>query len=127
MTDNLYQQLADNRGEQIVIIEKDAINNADQIKLIELREQEREILKKLNAGPFVLEKQWTQSTNIARTKYIPEQSILEVEFNNGGIYHYADFPEDKWKELLLTDSIGTFLARRIKGVHLSQQIQSATI
>ena len=116
MSEKIYQQLAINRGDQIAILEKETITDADQKHFIELRKKESDLITELNQViPEILEKQWTESSNIARTKYIPEEGILEIEFRNGGIYQYSGFPMTLWNELLATPSIGTFIAKKVKG------------
>lgn len=55
------------------------------------------------------------SSNVAAIRYDPEQSLLEVEFLNGGRYQYYDVPEHVAQAFEQADSKGGFLARSIKG------------
>lgn len=40
---------------------------------------------------------------------------LQVEFNNGSIYQYADVEQQTWESVQTTDSIGKFYNSQIKG------------
>ena len=41
--------------------------------------------------------------------------ILEVEFKNGSRYRYRDIPHEIYRNMQNSDSIGSFLAKEIKG------------
>jgi hypothetical protein len=55
------------------------------------------------------------STNVAAARYDPDSMILEVEFHNGGRYHYYDVPQHVALGFEQADSKGQFLAASIKG------------
>ncbi|WP_204361113.1 KTSC domain-containing protein [Achromobacter insolitus] len=55
------------------------------------------------------------SSNVAAIRYDSEQSLLEVEFLNGGRYQYYDVPEHVAQALEQAESKGGFLAQSIKG------------
>lgn len=55
------------------------------------------------------------SSNIAAIRYDAEQSLLEVEFLNGGRYHYYDVPEQIAQAFEQAESKGVYLAQSIKG------------
>jgi hypothetical protein len=55
------------------------------------------------------------SSNIVKIKYYEDNYILEVEFQNGGIYHYYDVPIPVWENFKASDSKGKFLHEHIKG------------
>jgi hypothetical protein len=55
------------------------------------------------------------SSNVASARYDPEQLLLEVEFHNGGRYHYYDVPDHVAQAFDQADSKGQFLAANIKG------------
>jgi hypothetical protein len=55
------------------------------------------------------------SSNVAAARYDNEQLLLEVEFHNGGRYHYFDVPEQVARSFEQADSKGKFLAASIKG------------
>ncbi len=77
---------------------------------------------KLELAP-PLSKEWPESSNIAKTEYNYEASVLEVTFKgNGKKYAYHEFSYLKWQELLLAESIGKYINNSVKGVYQSQQI-----
>ncbi|WP_277973046.1 KTSC domain-containing protein [Pantoea agglomerans] len=55
------------------------------------------------------------SSNIRSVGYDENDSILEIEFNNGAIYQYFDVPQNIYSDLITSDSVGGFLAKNIKG------------
>jgi hypothetical protein len=55
------------------------------------------------------------SSNIAAARYDPGSLVVEVEFHNGGRYHYFDVPEHVAQAFDRADSKGQFLAASIKG------------
>jgi hypothetical protein len=57
------------------------------------------------------------STHLASVGYVPETSILEVEFRNGSIYPYFMVPESTVERLLAADSVGAFFNREIRPRH----------
>lgn len=62
-----------------------------------------------------MERQGVISSNIASIGYDQATGTLEVEFNNGSVYHYFDVPERIYTEFLSADSHGKYLATNIKG------------
>ena len=54
------------------------------------------------------------SSNISSIGYDPESRILEVEFNNGSIYHYYGVTEALYNGLMSATSHGSFLHQMIK-------------
>lgn len=55
------------------------------------------------------------SSNVSAVRYDPEQSLLEVEFLNGGRYQYYDVPAQVAQDFEKAESKGVFLAHCIKG------------
>lgn len=55
-----------------------------------------------------------QSSNVRSVGYDPSNKILEVEFKNGGIFHYHEVGENKHRELMSATSIGSYLHKNIK-------------
>lgn len=55
------------------------------------------------------------SSNIAAARYDPGSLVVEVEFHNGGRYHYFDVPEQVAQAFDRAESKGHFLAASIKG------------
>ena len=54
------------------------------------------------------------SSNIKSVGYDKERQELEVEFNNGGLYSYPDFPEDLFNDFMNASSKGSFFHSNIK-------------
>lgn len=57
------------------------------------------------------------SSNIYRVSYDEAETLLEVEFHNGGIYQYLDVPNYIWEEFKQADSKGKYLNSSIKGMY----------
>ncbi len=76
-----------------------------------------QLVREMKESEPINEKYWNGSANVARTKYYPEDRIFELEYGNGKIYHYYDFPAKLWLESFNALSIGSFLQRKVKGNH----------
>ena len=63
------------------------------------------------------------SSSLASVGYDPEDRTLEVEFRNGGVYRYLEFPPDQLREFLTADSLGRFLNLNIKSRYRSVRVQ----
>lgn len=61
-----------------------------------------------------MNRQSVESSNIASIGYDAENEILEIEFNQGGIYQYFDVPENVYEELMSASSHGQYFDRNIK-------------
>jgi hypothetical protein len=57
------------------------------------------------------------SSNVAAVGYDADNSILQVQFNNGSTYQYFDVPEQIYVGLRDAASVGGYLAANIKGVY----------
>lgn len=55
------------------------------------------------------------SANIANIGYDPENQILVVEFQNGGVYQYLNVPREVYDNFLLSSSHGKYFQDNIKG------------
>lgn len=55
-----------------------------------------------------------QSSNICSIGYDENQSILQVEFNNGSIYNYYNVPRVIYSELINAESHGRYLDKHVK-------------
>lgn len=62
------------------------------------------------------------SSNIASVGHDAATSTLEVEFLSGSLYQYFDVPETVFQELVTASSVGSFLAREIKGQYRYAQL-----
>jgi len=61
-----------------------------------------------------MEKISVTSSNVESIGYDIGSETLEIEFKNGATYQYFDVPEN---ELEHADSVGGYLASRIKGTY----------
>lgn len=64
-----------------------------------------------------MQRQQVTSSNIASIGYDTASHVLEVEFNNGSVYHYYDVPPAVYEALMAAASKGTFLNASIKGTY----------
>ncbi len=55
------------------------------------------------------------SSNIEAIGYDEDTSTLRVWFSNGSTYEYSNVPVLEFEQLKLAPSIGSYLARNIKG------------
>jgi len=56
-----------------------------------------------------------KSSNIAKIGYDVKSHGMRVQFQNGGLYHYCNVPQEEYDAMLLSESIGSYLGRNIKG------------
>ena len=68
-----------------------------------------------------MERQPVQSSVLKSAGYDAEHSILELEFEDGDVYQYFDFPEFLYRGLMLSDSKGRFLNSRIVGRYRNER------
>ena len=57
------------------------------------------------------------STELRSVGYDAEQKLLEIEFNNGGLYHYFAVDSDDYMNLMAALSKGRFFNERIRNRH----------
>jgi hypothetical protein len=55
------------------------------------------------------------SSNLASIGYNEQNEVLEIEFNQGGVYQYYDVSTDVHDELMNSDSHGKYFIANIKG------------
>lgn len=63
------------------------------------------------------ERVYPESKMIQKIKYLTDRKVLQVMFNNGAIYAYGDVPEKVADSAFNAISIGSFVAKEIKGVY----------
>ena len=61
-----------------------------------------------------MNRELVRSSNLKSVGYDPSNSILEVEFHGGRIYHYFKVPLEIYDALMKASSKGTFFDRKIK-------------
>lgn len=55
------------------------------------------------------------SSSIRSVGYEDEESALEIEFQSGGVYRYADVPDEVYRGLLSASSHGRYFHDEIRG------------
>lgn len=58
-----------------------------------------------------------ESSNLVRFGHDENESVLWVEFKNGGLYRYFDVPLAVFERMRAAASKGQFLAQQVKGVY----------
>lgn len=56
-----------------------------------------------------------QSTSVKQLRYDEEARTLTITYNTGANYEYADVPFSIFHNAVLADSVGTYVAKEIKG------------
>ncbi|MBK5219311.1 MAG: KTSC domain-containing protein [Thermoleophilia bacterium] len=64
-----------------------------------------------------------RSSNIASVGYDPDSAILEIEFNDGGVYQYSQVSERHFRGLMTSGSVGGYFHRHIKGSYRYRQVR----
>lgn len=58
-----------------------------------------------------------ESSNIREVGYDPISETMRVVFRSGSVYDYFGVPQNTHDELMSSDSRGSYLSRRVIGVH----------
>ena len=61
-----------------------------------------------------MERTPVSSSNLVSVGYDPDSLILEVEFGNARVYQYYDVPSHIYEELMVAESLGTYLHHNVK-------------
>jgi KTSC domain len=56
-----------------------------------------------------------RSRQVKSFGYDKASQVLEIEFSSGGVYDYAAVPENVYQEFIKAESLGSFIANRIRG------------
>lgn len=70
-----------------------------------------------------MERHQVKSSNVVSVGYDPASGVLEVEFRNGSVYDYADVPAEQFNELLEAPSVGSFIAKRVRGQYPTTKLE----
>lgn len=57
------------------------------------------------------------SSNVFSVAYDPEEQVMAVRFNSGGLYVYYEVDESVFDAFLAAPSKGRFLWRNVRGVY----------
>jgi hypothetical protein len=63
-----------------------------------------------------------RSSNVASVGYDAENSILEIEFQDGGIYQYFRVPQNVHAGLMSASSKGSYFARYVKDKYTVKRV-----
>ncbi len=55
------------------------------------------------------------STTVRQLRYDDETQILAITYNTGATYNYSGVPFSVYSNALKADSIGTYVAKEVKG------------
>lgn len=66
-----------------------------------------------------------ESEAVRSVGYDPRARVLQVEFENGAIYHYVDVPEPEYQALLQAESVGRFVNYRVKDSYRYELMKAA--
>ena len=62
------------------------------------------------------------SSSLASLGYDPDRHLLEVEFQNGGVYQYLEVDDEEYEEFQRAPSKGGYLNTEIKPVHRARKL-----
>ena len=63
-----------------------------------------------------------ESSMLRSIGYDADSSTLELEFNNGAVWQYFDFPESLWYEFEAGESQGKYFLREIKNQYSESRV-----
>lgn len=66
-----------------------------------------------------------ESSNLKSVGYDRATSTLEVEFQNGKVFQYADVPMGTHAGLMAAESPGAYFARNVKPSFTGMEVESA--
>ncbi|MFU0507489.1 KTSC domain-containing protein [Pseudaminobacter sp. NGMCC 1.201702] len=69
-----------------------------------------------------MDREPVSSSNLASVGYDPASEILEIEFNNGRVYQYYNFPQFMHERMMEAPSIGSFFNAEIKNAYSCSQV-----
>lgn len=64
-----------------------------------------------------------RSSNIASVGYDATSATLEIQFNDGALYQYARVPEQHYRGLIGSGSVGGYFHRYIKRSYRYRQVR----
>jgi len=67
------------------------------------------------------------STMASALGYDKQRKILQIEFNSGSVYQYADVEMETWERFLASNSKGKFFNKEIKGHYPSHCLDDGTV
>ncbi len=64
-----------------------------------------------------MKRESVSSSDLASVGYEKNDQILEIEFNNGGVYQYDCVPLDVYENLISAGSLGQYFHQNIKNIY----------
>ena len=65
-----------------------------------------------------MQRQSVESSMMRTVGYDPQEHILEIEFQSGGIYQYYKVDEEVFKELMEAESLARYFHDHIKDLYM---------
>lgn len=84
--------------------------------------ESNKILKMQSIG-VVMNRTPVSSSNLAEVGYNPDKEILEIKFEDGGVYRYFNVPMEVYESLMSAKSHGSFFHSNIRGIYDYKQIR----
>lgn len=56
-----------------------------------------------------------RSSQISEVGHEARTGLMQVKFHSGQTYQYSRIPEETFKAMLMSDSVGSYFSRHIKG------------
>lgn len=69
-----------------------------------------------------MERKYVESSMISSIGFDFSSSTLEIEFRDGAVWQYYDFPESMWYEFESSDSQGKYFHREIKDQYAGSRV-----
>ena len=63
-----------------------------------------------------------ESTPLVSVSYLPDRTLLELQFRDGTVYRFFDVPESCFQQLLASDSKGGYFNRNIRNHFRHQRV-----
>lgn len=71
-----------------------------------------------------MQRQPVESSMIRAVGYDPATETLEVEFNTGKVWQYLDVPAEVHRQLMASDSHGSYMRSLVIDVYQDRQIKT---
>jgi len=69
-----------------------------------------------------MDREPVSSSNLVSVGYEPDAETLEIEFKNGRVYQYYNFPQFMFDRLMQAPSIGIFFNAEVRGAYACSQV-----
>lgn len=69
-----------------------------------------------------MDRQRVSSSNLHSVGYDPDSMVLEIKFQNSGIYQYSEVPEERFSGLMHAGSKGSYFDSYIKNRYRTRKV-----